>query len=153
MPEVKTANKLNFNTNKHKTCYVSGFTNKDCGKRKTLDDYDRTMFITTLNLLHSLKHRKGYFASMNFEYDSDCSYKKHLDYDNNQLLFESEFYDEDGSPLYDNIYQYLGMEEIEEPEPEEIIDDISEEAIPEESDEDVEIIINYKKIILLYIEE
>ena len=62
---VKTANMLNFDTDNHKTRYISKFTNKDCRKKETLENYEQTMYVTTLNVLYNLKHGLGIFDKKN----------------------------------------------------------------------------------------
>ena len=56
---LKSANLLNFDNSSHKTKYISQFTNKDCGKKSTLDTYEKNMYVTTLNILYNLKHGLG----------------------------------------------------------------------------------------------
>ena len=126
---LKSANLLNFDNNNHKTKYVSQFTNKDCGKKSTLDSYECNMYITTLNILYNLKHRLGVFDKKNGDilqnFYQEYNYTKYINMDHNFCKFNAEFSNEDGEIM--TIYEYLGIPEPHEEEPEEIEDDISEE--------------------------
>lgn len=126
---LKSANLLNFDNSSHKTKYVSQFTNKDCGKKSTLDTYECNMYITTLNILYNLKHGLGVFDKKNGDilqnFYQEYNYTKYINMDHNFCKFNAEFSNEGGEIM--TIYEYLGIPEPHEEEPEEIEDDISEE--------------------------
>ena len=126
---LKSANILNFDNGSHKTKYISQFTNKDCGKKTTLDTYEKNMYVTTLNILYNLKHGLGVFDKKNGDilqniYEGN-DYIDYVKMDCNFVKFQEEFNNEDGEIM--NIYEYLGMQQSEEVPEEEIEDDISEE--------------------------
>ena len=130
MPQtLKSANLLNFDNSSHKTKYISQFTNKDCGKKSTLDTYESNMYVTTLNILYNLKHRLGVFDKKNGDilqnFYQEYNYTKYINMEHNFCKFNAEFSNEDGEIM--TIYEYLGIPEPHEEEPEEIEDDISEE--------------------------
>ena len=126
---LKSANLLNFDNSSHKTKYISQFTNKDCGKKSTLDTYEKNMYVTTLNILYNLKHGLGVFDKKNGDilqniYEEN-DYIDYVKMDCNFIKFQEEFNNEDGEIM--TIYEYLGITEPEEEQEEEIEDDISEE--------------------------
>tara|TARA_R110000744_G_scaffold372407_1_gene484011 strand:- start:222 stop:1130 length:909 start_codon:yes stop_codon:yes gene_type:complete len=142
MPQTnKTANMLNFDNTNHKTKYISQFTNKDCRKKETLENYEQTMYVTTLNVLYNLKHGLGIFDKKNGDilqniYNNDDNII-HIRDEKNFIAFNAEFTGEDGEVM--NIYEYLGIQEPVEQPQEEIEDDISIEEVTEvEEVEEVE---------------
>ena len=141
---LKSANLLNFDNSSHKTKYISQFTNKDCGKKSTLESYECNMYITTLNILYNLKHGLGVFDKKN---DGDIlqnasagvcgfNYTKHLNMTDNFIKFKQEFCNEDEEIM--NIYEYLGIPEPEEKEIEDYIMEKEEEEIEDDISEEVE---------------
>lgn len=141
---LKSANLLNFDNSSHKTKYISQFTNKDCGKKSTLESYECNMYITTLNILYNLKHGLGVFDKKN---GGDIlqnasagvcgfNYTKHLNMTDNFIKFKQEFCNEDEEIM--NIYEYLGIPEPEEKEIEDYIMEKEEEEIEDDISEEVE---------------